>query len=112
VLEKGSVVFMGKVRALEGKGPGEGVTVEGVLFVRKKETKCDAGENKGKTLVEYYAVLAESKPVPLAEAMKDGLKVGFQTKEENEANLGLAILVEDAGKMETLECAVFPVAPA
>jgi hypothetical protein len=120
VLEKGSVVFTGKLKALEGKGPGEGeavghpmtrgpdVTVQAVLFARKTETKCDAGENKGRTLVEHYAVTGVGKPVKLADALKDGIKVSLPTKEK-ESNLGVAILVEDAAKMETLECAAFPV---
>ena len=113
LLEKGKVVFEGKVKAMEGEGAaGEGVTVQAVLFARKTETKCTAGENKGKTLVEYCAVVAESKPVPLADALKKGIKVALATKETNEANLGVAVLVEDPKKMETLECAAFPVSPS
>ncbi len=111
-LEKGKVVFAGKVRGLEGEGHGEGLTVMAVLFARKTETKCTAGENKGKTLVEYYAVVAEGKPVPLADALKNGIKLALPAKELDEANLGVAILVEDPKKMETLECAVFPVSPS
>jgi len=112
VLERRSVVFHGKVKALEGMGPGEGVEVRAVLFARKKETKCDAGENKGKKLVEYYVVLGAAEPVSLAAAMKDGIKVSLPTKGEEEANLGIAILVEDPEKAETLECAAFRVDPA
>lgn len=111
-LEKGKVLFDGKVRSLEGVGHGEGVTVQAVLFAKKTETKCTAGENKGKTLVEYYAVVAESKPVPLADALKNGIKAGLRGRELGEANLGIAILVEDPAKMETLECAAFPVNPS
>lgn len=111
-LEKGKVVFEGKIQKLEGEGHGEGVTVQAVLFARKTETKCTAGENKGKTLVEYFAVVAESKPVPLADALKNGIKAALGSKETNEANLGVAILVEDPKKMETLECAAFPVNPS
>jgi hypothetical protein len=108
-LEKGKVLFEGKVRAVEGEGRGEGVTVQAVLFAKKSETKCTAGENKGKTLVEYCAVVAESKPVRLADALKNGIKAAFPSREFGEANLGVAILVEDPSKMETLECAAFPV---
>lgn len=107
VLEKGKVVFTGKVKKV-GEGPGEGVTVQAILFARKTETKCDAGENKGRTLVEHYAVLGESKPVPLAQALKDGVKAALDPRGQREANLGVAILIEDASKMETLECATFP----
>jgi len=110
-LEKGKVVFEGKVRDVEGKGPGEGVTVQAVLFAKKSETKCTAGENKGRTLAEYYAVVAEGKPVPLTDALKNGIKAALATK-ESEANLGIAVLVEDSSKMETLECAAFPVGPS
>jgi hypothetical protein len=107
VLGKGSVVFTGTVKAV-GEGRGEGATVAAVLFARKSETKCDAGENKGKTLVEYYAVVGVGKPVTLASVLKEGIKAEFPTKEAG-GNLGVAILVEDPGRMETLECAAFPV---
>jgi hypothetical protein len=107
-LEKGNVLFEGKVRAVEGEGPGQGVTVQAVLFVRKSETKCTAGENRGKTLVEYDAVAAEGKPVLLADAIRDGVRAKLGTKEKDAKNLGVAVLVEDPAKMETLECAAFP----
>lgn len=109
-LEKGKVVFSGKVKAM-GEGRGEGVTVQAVLYAKKSETKCDAGENKGRTLVEYYAVVAEGKPVPLAEVLKKGVKAEFKAP-EGIKEVGIAILVEDAAKMETLECAAFPVSPS
>jgi hypothetical protein len=114
-LEKGKVVFEGTVRSLEGVGRGEGepmtqgraVTVQAVLFAKKTETKCTAGENKGRTLVEYYAVVDIGKPAPLAEKVKAELKAP-----EGITDLGVAILVEDGSKMETLECGAFPVNPS
>jgi hypothetical protein len=111
-LEKGRVLFDGSVRALDGEGRGEGVTVQAVLFVRKAETKCAAGENKGSTLVEHYAVLEAGKPVPLADALGKGIKAGLRCRDFAEANLGIAVLVEDAARMETLACAAFPVHPS
>ena len=107
-LKKGKVAFEGTLRALEGVGRGEGVTVQAVLFAKKAETKCTAGENKGKTLIEYYAVVAEGKPVPLADALKKGVKAEFKTP-DGIKELGVAILVENAAKMDTLECAAFAV---
>lgn len=111
-LEKGRVLFDGKLRK-EGEGAaGEGITVQVVLFVRKAETKCTAGENKGRTLLDVCPVLEAGKPAPLADALKNGIKAGLKCRDFEEANLGVAVLVEDPKKMATLECASFPVHPS
>jgi len=108
-LKKGKVRFQGTLRRLAGEA-AEGVHVLPVLFVKKAETACTAGENRGRTLVEYFAVAAAGKPVPLATALEKGLDVRLDAPAKPEAgNLGVAILVEDGKAMKTLECAAFDV---
>jgi hypothetical protein len=89
------------------------VGVVAVLFQRKVSTKCTAGENKGRTLVEYFSVLAALKPMPLAEAIEKGVKATFKAPTDAKAsNLGVAILVEDGAKMQCIECWAIPVKKA
>jgi len=73
-----------------------------VLVRKTMTTKCTAGENAGKTLVEYFSVLAASKPV----AFDNDFTCEF-TAPKDATDLSVALLVEDREKMRTLECASF-----
>jgi hypothetical protein len=75
------------------------IGVVAVLFQRKAHTRCTAGENKGRTLAEYFLVLAALKPVPLVEALEKGVKATFKApKGEKASNLGVAVSASSAGR--------------
>jgi hypothetical protein len=80
-----------------------------VLVQKKATTEVNAGENRGKSLVEYYVVLEMADPVS-AEAALKGREVKFAWPSEVKTdNLSVAILVEDTKAMKTLECRSFSV---
>ena len=80
-----------------------GVTV--VLFRKRAVTECTAGENKGKTLEEFFVVLEALDPVPLKDALKEETKRAMKApKDAKASDLGVAVLVEDAATMKTLAC--------
>jgi hypothetical protein len=82
--------------------------VRAVLFQRKAETKVTAGENKGKTLTEYFIVLKAHAPLPASKALEKGVEAKLELPEGVEtSNLGLAVLVEDPEAMKTHESAAF-----
>ena len=83
----------------------EGVTLQAVLFQRKVVTKCTAGENKGRTLTEYFVVVALADPVPASKALEKALEFKLDAPEGVKAkDLGVALLVEDPDDMQTIEC--------
>ena len=86
------------------------VVVVPVLFHRAVKTRCTAGENKGKTLQEYFVVRGLLAPQAAALAAKKGVRVRFQApKGVPASDLGVAVLVEDQVRMETLDCLAVPV---
>jgi hypothetical protein len=87
------------------------IAVVPVLFQRTVKTRCTAGENKGKTLEEYFVVrqLLAPQAASLA-ARKKGVQVRFRAvKGVKASDLGVAILVEDRTRMQTLDCLAIPV---
>jgi hypothetical protein len=83
--------------------------VRAVLFQHKAITSVPAGENKGKTLTEYFLVRILHDALPATKALtKKGVVATFDLpKGVRKSNLGLAVLVEDPEDMETLEAAAF-----
>jgi hypothetical protein len=82
--------------------------VRPVLFRREAETKVTAGENKGKTLKEYFIVLSAHAPLSAAKAQKKGVEAKLVLpKGVAPEKLGLAVLVEDPKTMTTHEATVF-----
>ena len=83
--------------------------VRPVIFQREAVTTVSAGENEGKTLLEYFVVRGVHDGLSARKALEDkgvcaklALPKGVATK-----NLGLAVLVEDAKSMTTYEAVVF-----
>jgi hypothetical protein len=107
----GSVAATARIEKLDPKlKTSKDVGVIAILFQRKATTRCTAGENRGRTLVEYFSVLAKHKPVPLVDALEKGVKATFKApKGVKASNLGVAILVEDGAKMQCVECWAVPV---
>jgi len=82
--------------------------VRAVLFQKKAVTEVTTGENAGKTLTEYFVVRKLCDPIAAVKAIREPQKVTLKLPEGVEKdNLGLAVLVEDSKKMETIEAAVF-----
>jgi hypothetical protein len=82
-----------------------------ILFQRAAKSACTAGENKGKTLEEYFVVRQVLAPQAAGLAARaKGVQVRFKAPKGVEAaNLGVAILVEERDRMETLDCLAVPV---
>ena len=73
-------------------------------------TECTAGENKGRTLTEYFVVVAMADPVPVAKAIEKAQELKLSAPKGVKAeNLGVALLVEDPDEMRTIECWHLPV---
>jgi hypothetical protein len=86
------------------------VAVVPILFQRAVKTRCTAGENKGKTLEEYFVVRQLLEPQAASLAAQKGVRARFRAPKGVEAaNLGVAILVEDRVRMEVLDCLAVPV---
>lgn len=83
--------------------------VRAVLFQKKAVTEVSAGENKGKTLTEYFLIRKLHDALPARKALSEkGVVATFDLpKGVRKADLGLAVLVEDPDDMETLEAASF-----
>jgi len=87
------------------------VAVIPILFQRAVKTRCTAGENKGKTLDEYFVVRQLLEPRAASLAARKGVEVRFRAPKGVEtANLGVAVLVEDRVSMTVLDCLAVPVA--
>ena len=85
--------------------PGKNVRVVPVLWQRKAVTKCDAGENRGKTLTEYHFVRKVGAALSVKKAMDKGVTTSLALPAGVEpSNLGYAVLVEDSVTLRTLEC--------
>ena len=77
---------------------------------RAVKTRCTSGENKGKTLQEYFVVRQMLAPQAASLAAGKGVKARFQApKGVKAADLGVAILVEDRVRMDVLDCLAVPV---
>jgi hypothetical protein len=109
--EKGKVKVSAQLKLLDKEFVLDPeVTLQPVLFQRKVVTKCDAGENKGRTLTEYFVVVAIADAVPASKAIEKALEFNLAApKGIKAADLGLALLVEQPDKMKTLECWHLPV---
>ena len=84
---------------------GKNVVVQPVLYVREASTKCTAGECKGRTLKEYFAVVAAPKPLAPTDAFAKGATVTWPAPKGVKANnLGVAFLLEDSVSMKTIGC--------
>lgn len=110
-LTAGRVALRLRPKLLDADAPmPDGLGVVAVLFQRRAVTKCTAGENDGKTLTEYFNVVAAKSPLPLAAALREEATVTFESPEGVAAkNLGVAILVENAETLRTLDCWAVPV---
>ena len=76
-----------------------------VLWQRKVVTECKAGENRGKTLTEYYVVREVAPSVSLKKALDTGVSTSLGLPDGVEvSNLGYAVLVEDSATLRTWEC--------
>ena len=73
-----------------------------VLVQHKSITDCKAGENKGRQLTEYYAVVAASEQVVFGKELVHTFRSGAK-------GLSVIVLVEDRNKMQTIDCARIPV---
>lgn len=106
VLAEGRITARIRLKKLDvALALGADVFVTPVLFLRKATTQCTAGENKGRTLVEYFVVCDIGDPKPAAKAVETEQTFTFALPEgERAANLGVAFLVEDRARMKTLEC--------
>lgn len=106
----------GKVTAVIGLTKGAAdlpatAVVRPVLYQRAGKTVIPRGENKGKTLRDFFVVRAVGKDIPATDAMEKGAKVTFPIPSGVTAdNLGVVVLVEDPATMTTIEAADFPVA--
>lgn len=84
---------------------GKNVKVVPVLWQRKAVTPCNAGENRGKTLTEYYIVRKVGTALSVKKALDKGvtasldLPVGVKP-----SDVGYAVLVEDSVTLRTWEC--------
>jgi hypothetical protein len=91
----------------------ESVGVVPVLWQKKAVTRCTAGENKGKTLAEFFLVLEAQRPLSVKKALEEGVSARFEAPKGVKAeDLGVAVLVEDTTKMRTVECTSVPVQAA
>lgn len=99
--------------APEAATPGT-LEVLPLLVLRRTTTACPAGENAGKTLVEYQTVAAVGTAATLDAALTpDGHRFELTVPLGTEpANLGVAVLVEDREKMRTVECRWFSIPAA
>ena len=91
---------------LEGKAelPAK-AELRAVLFQERATTACTAGENKGRTLEEYFVVRAVSDPLDCEAARKKGVTATFKAPEGvKPGNLGIAFLLEDPAAMKTIDC--------
>jgi hypothetical protein len=104
-----------RARLRPGKGVSASITIEGtgelpdgaeliaVLFQEQAETRCTAGENKGRTLAEFFVVRARSKPLDLDAARTKGATATFDAPEGvKRGNLGIAFLLEDRKGMRPI----------
>ena len=88
----------------------KGVVVVPVLYRKAATTKCDKGENKGRTLREFFIPIAMHKPLSVKKALDKGVKAKLTLpKGLGAADVGVAILVEDADKLRIIECIAVPV---
>jgi hypothetical protein len=88
---------------IKGKLP-EKAELVAVLFQEQVTTKCTAGENKGKTLHEFFVARTMSKPLDLKAAFDKGVTVKFEMpKGSKPENLGVVFLLEDRATMTTLQ---------
>jgi len=110
--KEGGIAATVKLERLDPKLElSKSVVLVPVLFQRAVKTRCTAGENKGKALDEYFVVRQVLAPqaAKLAARAK-GVQVRFKAPKGVEAaNLGIAILVEERDRMETLDCLAVPV---
>ena len=84
---------------------GKNVVLQPVLYQRTASTRCLAGECKGRTLKEYYVVVAAPKALAPADAFTKGATVSFKAPKGVKAeNLGVAFLLEDVVTMKTIDC--------
>lgn len=99
------------LRNLNGKVPiGKDVHVIAVLYEKSVETACNAGENKGRKLKQFFVALKTMPPKPASEFLEKAVTLTFEAPKNVEAsNLGIAVLVEDTAKTSTLECKTAPV---
>jgi len=111
VLKDGKIEGRIKIQLLDPKWEaGKDIVVQPVLFQRRVKTVCKAGENKGKTLDEFFVVCAAPDALDRAAAFSKGAGLSLSAPKGVAAtNLGVAILVEDRKKMRTLGCWWTPV---
>jgi len=109
-LAEGAIaVRIGLKRVDEDYEPTKTTGVRVALFARRATTRCERGENAGKTLEEFFAVAATRKLAfpGYEKSAHASLKPPKDVKPED---LGVAVLVEDEAKMKTVECTWVPVA--
>ena len=111
-LKDGKIAGNVKLRKVDPKWEaGSDVVVQVVLFQRRVKTECKAGENKGKTLEEFFVVCADPTALDRAACFDKGASISLAAPKGVKAdNLGIAILVEDSKKMRTLGCWWTPLA--
>jgi hypothetical protein len=114
VLKDGKVEARVKLRALDKKAKlGKNVVVQPVLYLRHVKTDCKAGENKGKTLEEYFVVVAAPTPPDRTAAFDKGVTVSIPAPKGVAAkDLGVAILLEDSVSIRSLGSWWSPVSAA
>lgn len=91
--------------------PAKSVSLLYVLFRREAETDVPKGENEGRKLREFYVALATVASNDVAAALSEkGASASFDLpKGLAAADVGVAVLVEDAAGARTLQCAAVDV---
>ena len=112
--KKGKVTAKAQLKLLDKEFElDEEVTLQPVLFQRKVITDCEKGENEGRTLHEYFVVVASADSVPASKAVEKALEFKLTAPKGVKADdLGVALLVERPDTMQTIECWHLPVAVA
>lgn len=110
-LDKGAIEANINLKKTTADGTvGPNFKVIPILFQRKATTHCKTGENKGKTLVEWFPVLEALAPTSVEDALAKGVTAKFTApKGVKVDNLGVAVLVEDPRTLNTLECRAFKI---
>ena len=86
--------------------------VRTVLYQKQAVTNCKTGENKGRSLKEYFAVIDAPKAIVAAGVLAKEAVVQLKPPTgEKSGNLGVVVLVEDPKKMVTFECIAVDVQP-
>ncbi|MCU0726410.1 MAG: DUF1223 domain-containing protein [Planctomycetes bacterium] len=87
-----------------------GALVRPVLFQRQAITTVTSGENAGKRLVEHFAVRGALDPVPAEQALAGPVEFAAEIPANVlPEDLGLAVLVEEAETLATIEAASFEI---